>query len=69
MKYLAKHLDPIAVGWEKLVTLVDEGYSYKDQARPGETPPWPCNSYYDLKAFRWWRQRSGDPLTLFWNIG
>lgn len=51
--------------------LVNENYGYKDKARPGPTPPWPSNSYYDLKAFRWWmaqgRSRYGEAL--MWNIG
>lgn len=50
---------------------VDEGYEYKDTARPGPTPPWPCNDHYDLKALRWWlregRQQYGRAI--FWNIG
>lgn len=54
------------------LVLVDEGYAYKDQAKPGPSPPWPCNAYYDLKAFRWWfregaEQHGGD--CLLWNIG
>lgn len=53
------------------ITVVDEDYSYKDTARPGETPPWPCNQYYDLKAYRWWmregRKQFGEAV--FWNIG
>jgi hypothetical protein len=53
------------------ILLVDEGYEYKDVARPGETPPWPCNCYYDLKCFRWWldkgRVQYGEAL--FWSIG
>lgn len=53
------------------IKVVDENYSYADEARVGETPPWPCNTYYDLKSFRWWlaqgRQRYGQAL--FWNIG
>jgi hypothetical protein len=54
--------------------LVDEGYSYGDEARPGVTPPFPCNTHYDLKAWRWLhREREGSKrLTqdiLFWNIG
>lgn len=50
--------------------LIDEGYSYKDVAKPGETPPWPCNEYYDLKAFRWWLSYAQDDVkTLMWNIG
>lgn len=53
------------------IELVDEAYSYSDMARPGETPPWPCNPYYDLKAFRWWvaRGRRVYRKALFWNIG
>lgn len=60
------------------ITVVDELYNYKDQARDGETPPWPCNPYYDLKAFRWWMRERDKPdrggaavygKTLLWNIG
>lgn len=51
--------------------VVDEGYEYKHTARPGTTPPWPCNPYYDLKSFRWWlregRAQWGEAV--FWNIG
>lgn len=60
-----------ASGVEATVELVDEGYAYKDQARPGADPEWPCNPYYDLKAYRWWLRegvgRFGEAL--FWNIG
>lgn len=50
--------------------LIDEQYSYADKAKAGETPPWPCNPYYDLKAFRWWlaNRREGEQAVL-WNIG
>ena len=51
--------------------LVDEGYAYKDTAKAGVTPPWPCNEYYDLKALRWW-MREGRAIhgqAVFWNIG
>lgn len=53
------------------ITLVNEGYGYKDVARPGETPPWPCNSHYDLKAFRWWTREGRDRFgsAVMWNIG
>lgn len=53
------------------IEIVDEGYAYKDKASAGDTPPWSCNQYYDLKAFRWWmrnRTRYGGKV-LFWNIG
>lgn len=52
--------------------LIDEGYEYKDQATSGDSPPWPCNAYYDLKAFRWWlRNRSAyeGESCLMWNVG
>jgi hypothetical protein len=50
---------------------VDEGYAYKDQARPGPTPPFPCNAYYDLKAFRWWMAegRAKYGRAVLWNVG
>lgn len=53
------------------VTLIDESYNYKDKAKDGETPPWSCNEYYDLKAFRWWMHQPHrqSQSTLFWNIG
>jgi hypothetical protein len=58
------------------IRIVDEGYEYKDKAKPGETPPWPCNAYYDLKAFRWWlsfraewERSHPSSSVLFWNVG
>lgn len=57
---------------EAQLDVIDEGYAYKDQARPGPTPNWPCNAYYDLKAFRWWvrdGRAAGSGKTLFWNVG
>ncbi len=51
---------------------VDEGYGYADHAK-GVEAPFPCNQYYDLKAWKW----LGKPGILeelkspivFWNIG
>jgi hypothetical protein len=61
------------LGYLPSFIIIDEGYNYKDRAKPGETPPWPCNAYYDLKAFRWWLQEGrgmlGHHPTLFWNVG
>jgi len=57
---------------EDSITLVDEDYAYKAKAREGPSPPWPCNAYYDLKAFRWWARVKDDyrhAKVLFWNIG
>jgi threonine dehydratase len=52
------------------LSLIDEGYGYADKAKPGETPPWPCNAFYDLKAFRWWlRSRREGEQAVLWNIG
>jgi hypothetical protein len=53
------------------IRLIDENYDYKDVSRPGVTPPWPCNVYYDLKAFRWWVAHRAEyrGRVLFWNIG
>ena len=53
--------------------IIDEGYGYRDTAKDGIDPPFPCNEYYDLKTFRWWvkygRKEFGTGSTLFWNIG
>lgn len=53
------------------ITLVNEGYAYKQKAKPGPDPLWPCNPYYDLKAFRWWmaKGRAEHGEALMWNIG
>jgi 1-aminocyclopropane-1-carboxylate deaminase/D-cysteine desulfhydrase-like pyridoxal-dependent ACC family enzyme len=55
------------------VELIDEGYSYKQQARGEGAPPFPCSPYYDLKAFRWWmregREKFNGNKVLLWNIG
>lgn len=57
------------------IQLVDEGYEYKHKAREGDTPPFPCSTYYDLKAFRWWMSEGRDRFdptmrrALLWNIG
>jgi hypothetical protein len=56
------------------ITFINEKYGYKDQARSGDynPPPFPCNPYYDLKAWRWMDReglgRMGERV-LFWNIG
>lgn len=59
-------------GFAPNLTIIDEKYAYKDKANKGVEPPWPCNDYYDLKAFRWWlknRDTYKGQKTLFWNIG
>jgi hypothetical protein len=51
--------------------IVNEGYAYKDVARAGPDPAWPCNAHYDLKAFRWWLRegRARYGRAVLWNIG
>jgi hypothetical protein len=54
------------------IQIINERYAYKDKARPGPTPPFPCNEYYDLKAFRYHQQARRTSLykhVLFWNVG
>lgn len=53
------------------IHIFNEQYAYKDKAGPGITPPFPCNEYYDLKAFRWYQRigRLNYKNVLFWNIG
>lgn len=73
---IRSYMDKMALGFDGEgiacpVTLVDEKYSYADSAKPGEQPPFPCNEYYDLKAFRWWVRegRNEYGTALLWNIG
>jgi hypothetical protein len=57
---------------DPIMDFVDEGYGYKDKAKDGPNPLWPCSPYYDLKAFRWWmrtRHEIEGANVLFWNIG
>lgn len=57
------------------VVLVDEGWDYAQDA-PGWAP-FPCNPYYDLKAWNWLASDKSLPLrrecpadrVAFWNIG
>jgi 1-aminocyclopropane-1-carboxylate deaminase/D-cysteine desulfhydrase-like pyridoxal-dependent ACC family enzyme len=49
--------------------LIDMGYEYTDRVVTG--CPFPCNPYYDLKAWSWLKQNKNSlegPI-LFWNIG
>ena len=50
-------------------TVVDEGYAYRDSV---DYPcPFPCNPWYDLKAWKWLNENINllhDPI-VFWNIG
>lgn len=49
--------------------IIDEGYSYRDAI---DYPcPFPCNPYYDLKAWKWTMENLGglSKPVVFWNIG
>lgn len=50
---------------------VDEGYSYGDEVDNTDIP-FPCNEYYDAKAWRWMvnniHEFDREPL-VFWNVG
>lgn len=76
-QYVAKQAGLVwkdaTVGTAVEIEVIDEGYQYADRARPGAEPPFPCNEYYDLKAFRWWvregYRRYNSSTALLWNIG
>jgi hypothetical protein len=80
LKYISGYRDALNPGFMGLNTfnkskvhmvIIDEEYGYADEAKPGPTPPFPCNKYYDLKAFRWHvhvgRKEYGKAL--LWNVG
>lgn len=66
-----KSSGPTAGGLDVPLDFIQEGYAYADVAKAGPDPEWPCNPWYDLKAFRWWaregRARYGEAV--LWNIG
>lgn len=51
------------------VQIVNEHYEYKQPVE--EECPFPCNPYYDLKAWKWLLQHYQElqPPIIFWNIG
>jgi len=54
----------------KAIHMIDQGYEYKDKVDTSWIP-FPCNEYYDAKAFLWLCQnvhRLKTPI-VFWNIG
>lgn len=54
------------------VNIIHEGYSYADRAPADASAPFPCNPYYDLKAWYWLGKnldRFDDRPIVFWNIG
>jgi hypothetical protein len=54
------------------LVIIDEGYAYKDRARPGAAAlPFPSNDFYDRKAVSWWLRegRAQWRKALLWNVG
>lgn len=53
--------------------LINEHYSYADRAPEKPKAPFPCNPYYDAKAYNWLNKpgvmRSLQQPVIFWNIG
>lgn len=67
---VVKYLSETAGCWIEDTYLVDEGFDYKAKVSD-EGIPFPCNPYYDAKAWRW-LEAMGDTLkqpVAFWNIG
>ena len=51
------------------LTIIDPGYEYTDKV--DFDCPFPCNPYYDLKAYKYLMENRAkfEGKTLFWNIG
>lgn len=77
-----KYMEKVAgIPLKYRVEFIDEGYGYADAAK-GVQVPFPCNPYYDAKAWKWlskaispygavkdWSQRIWSGPVVFWNIG
>jgi 1-aminocyclopropane-1-carboxylate deaminase/D-cysteine desulfhydrase-like pyridoxal-dependent ACC family enzyme len=66
-KYLRRMAGVYSQG---LLNIIDEGYAYSDAVTDIKAP-FPCNAYYDLKAWKWLlkQEREEGEIILFWNIG
>jgi hypothetical protein len=74
MQYIQKSiLSQSLIGTESIdlpIEIIDEGYNYKDAIK--FNCPFPCNPYYDRKAWAWLvnnLQNIKIGKILFWNIG
>ncbi len=64
MAYLSKMAGPII----PRISLVDEGWGYSERSEA--IAPFPCNAFYDAKAWQWMHQQFDWPgPVIFWNIG
>ncbi len=63
---------PALAAWGSPVSVISEGYGYKDAAPLGAAAPFPCNVFYDLKAYHWLAREGLARMSgrvLFWNVG
>lgn len=62
-------LNRFAVITKANVKIVDEGYSYRESV--SFSAPFPCNQYYDLKAWKWLNSnvKTLKQPVVFWNVG
>lgn len=70
-RYLTEKV-PKLMFWPSQLNVIDEGYAYKDAAKVDSPLPFPCNPYYDLKAWKWLHETGLEATkgnVLFWNIG
>jgi len=56
------------------IKFIDEGYGYADAAPKNAQAPFPCNKFYDLKAYHWLSKQDPEEVrgwgpVVFWNIG
>lgn len=67
LKYLASRLATVP----KNIEIIDELYAYKDTAPASCVAPFPCNPWYDLKAWNWLgtTNEKFKGNVLFWNVG
>lgn len=69
VKTLLNYFNTYISGFSFKIEIIDEKYEYKDFVK--YPSPFPCNPFYDLKAWKWIRENKkgiGDKI-LFWNIG
>ena len=63
--------DSLHIPWAAKIdmVIVDEGYEYKDAVKC--ECPFPCNEFYDLKAWKWLSTHAHNLQTpiVFWNVG
>lgn len=68
---ITKYLEKMTGALYPNLQLIDEQYAYKDTAPKGTTAPFPCNPWYDLKAWAWLNNNINrlEGTVLFYNIG